>query len=151
MSSTVLLGIAAIALAGLFRTQTGLYPDTAQRLPVLLIWIIVGLALAMFAEAAWERSRRAKGRAVAGDDEPPPPMKPRVLALYGVAIAAYVWLIPIVGYLVTTTVFIAGVLLATHIVRPVSALVVAVGTTAFLWLLFIWTLSLPVPVLPFLS
>ena len=150
MNSTVVVGIAAIALAALFRTQTDLYPEIARRLPVLLIWIVVGLALLMFGELAWERSRRASGRAVA-DDQPLPPMRPKVLALLGVAIAVYVWLIPIVGSLVTTTVFVAGVLLATRIVTPARAVVIAIGTTAFLWLVFIWALSLPVPILPFLA
>lgn len=168
MNSTLVLAAASIALALAFRSQTGAYPEVAQRLPVLLIWVLVGLALLMIAEAVL-RHRQARqvqepaprepasgaaalpDRLLASDEEPLPPVNWPVVLGFAAAIAAYAALIPIVGYLVTTTVFIGGALLASRVVRPLSAILVALATTATVWAVFIWALSLPVPILPFLK
>lgn len=153
MNSTIVLGIASIALALVFRSQTGNYPEVAQRLPVLLIWIVVGLAAMMIAETVLRQrqARRLGHPPPGGDDEPPPPINWPVVLVFGLAIVAYVVLIPLVGYLVTTTAFIAGALLVSRILSPAKAILTAVGTTAAVWVIFIWALSLPVPILPFLK
>jgi len=153
VNSTIVLGIASIALAFVFRSQTGLYPEVARRLPVLLIWIVVGLAAMMIAETLLrQRQARRLGPPPPGsDDEPPPRINWPVVIAFGVAIVAYVALIPWVGYLVTTTVFIAGALLVSRILTPAKAILTAFGTTAAVWVIFIWALNLPVPILPFLK
>ncbi len=152
MNSTIVLGLASIALAAAFRTQTSDYPETAQRLPVLLIWLIIGLAVSMIAEDLMQR-RKASRAAVLPvvEDDAAPPVNWPVLAGFAVAIVAYVALIPLVGYLVTTTAFIAGSLLVSRIMPPVKAVLIGILATASVWVVFIYALNLPVPILPFLK
>lgn len=153
MNSTLFLGAAAIIFVLVLRTQTGAFPEVAQRLPVLLIWIIVGLAVLMFVEEFLKR--RAARRAAPGlpsiDEEALAPIKLRVVAAFGVAIVAYVILIPVVGYLITTPLFMAGSLLVARTVSPLKSILIGIGATAFVWFVFIWGLNLPVPILPFLK
>lgn len=153
MNSTLVLGTAAIIFALVLRTQTGAFPEVAQRLPLLLIWIIVGLVVLMFVEEFLKRraALRATPGLVSAEEEPLPPIRWRVLAAFGTAIVAYVVLIPVVGYLITTPVFLAGSLLVAGTVAPAKAVAIGVGATAFVWFVFVWALSLPVPILPFLK
>jgi len=153
VNSTIVLGIASIALAIAFRTQTDAYPATAQRLPLMLIWLVGVLAVMMISEDFFRRRRARQATPVqpASEDEPISPINWTALCAFGVAIVAYVTLIPVVGYLVTTTTFIAGSLLVSRIMSTTKALMIGILTTAGVWALFIWALNLPVPILPFLK
>ncbi len=153
MNSTIALGIASIALAILFRTQTDVYPAVAQRLPLLLIWIVGGMAVLMIAEDFFRRhqARRLPAAQLGTEDVAPARINWKALCGFGLAIIAYVALIPVVGYLVTTTTFIAGSLIVSRIMSPIKALTIGILLTAGVWALFVWALKLPVPVLPFLN
>lgn len=153
MNSTIVLGIASIALAIVFRTQTDAYPDVAQRLPLLLIWIVGAMAALMIAEDFFSRhqARKVSTTQPSSDDEATSPINWTALCAFGLAIVTYVALIPVVGYLLTTTAFMAGSLLVSRIMSPVKALLIGVLTTAGVWALFIWALHLPVSILPFLK
>ena len=153
MTSTLVLGTAAIIFALVLRTQTGAFPEVAQRLPVLLIWIIVGLAVLMFVEEFLQRraARRASVGLANADIEPLAPINLPVVAAFGAAIVMYVILIPVVGYLVTTPLFMAGSLLVARTLSPWKSILIGIGATAFVWAVFVWALSLPVPILPFLK
>lgn len=176
MNSTILVGVAALILAGVFYNQADGLPSVAQRLPVLLIWIVAGLAVLMIIEEI-RKQRRLKLEAslksaseanlsmtsdgVAAepevlitpddDDIPPEPINWKAAIPFTAALVAYVALIPTLGYIVTTIVFMTGVLLLGRTIRVSSAIFIAVGMTAFVWLVFIWTLGLPVPLFPWLT
>ncbi|MEO8280641.1 MAG: tripartite tricarboxylate transporter TctB family protein, partial [Ideonella sp.] len=130
---------------------------TAQRLPLLLIWIVIGMAALMIAEDILKRrqSRRAPAPvAVAladAEDDTVAAVNWPVLCGFGVAIVAYVALIPVVGYLITTTAFITGSLWVSKIMSPFKAVSIGILTTAGVWAVFILALNLPVPILPFLK
>ncbi len=172
MNSTILVGIAALVLTVVFHQQAADLPDVAQRLPALLIWIVAALAVLMILEEIL-KLRRQKLRpatsqdlaeapastmtpspsgtaaATAPNEDPPlPPIHWRVVIPFSLALAAYVWLISIVGYLLTTAVFMAAVLAFSRTVRIRTAVLVGLGMTAFIWVVFIWMLGLPVPLLP---
>ncbi|MCQ6258288.1 tripartite tricarboxylate transporter TctB family protein [Pseudomonas sp. Q11] len=154
MNSTIILGIAAILFALVFRAQTDIFPAVAQRLPVLLIWLVVVLAVMMIIEEVLKRrsARRAEAK---GDTQIDVDVLPAinwfVLSLFGAAIVTYVALISIVGYLVMTPLFITGTLLVSRTVSLLKAVMIGVIATALVWLVFIWALNLPVPILPFLK
>lgn len=161
MNSTYLSGIAGLILVGIFHRELGELPATAQRLPGLLIWIVGALAILMMLEEYW-RSRQARAgqrsdapvAAVAedaGDSTGNSGVSWRLGLGFSVATAAYVWLIPILGYPIATIGFVGGTLLASRIIRPVVAIVYALGATAFVWLVFIWALGLPAPIAPWLD
>ena len=154
MNSTILVGVASIFLAFLFRSQTDGLPAVAQRMPTLLLWVVAGLAVLMIVEDVVKR-RKAKhavtGTPAEDDDEPLPPIKWPVVCVFSIAIVAYVALIPVAGYMITTAVFIAGALVVARTMRLPKAVMVGVGTTIAVAAIFIWALSLPVPILPFLK
>lgn len=153
MNSTIVLGIISIALAIAFRTQTDAYPATAQRLPLILLWLVGALAVMMIFEDFFQRRQARQGSPAQpdSDDAPIAPIHWAALCAFAAAIVVYVALIPVVGYLVTTTTFITGSLLVSRIMAPAMALLIGVLTTAGVWALFIWALNLPVPILPFLN
>ncbi len=169
MNSTLALGIAAILFALTLNTQTDPFPDVARRMPVLLIWIVVGLALLMIMEELLTRRRAARAvpaedvakatqRPEAGDSVNPAipinltnPVNWAVLASFGAAIVAYVAFIPLTGYLLATPVFVAGSLLVSRTLPAFKAVLIGLAATLFVWAIFIWALNLPVPLLPSLG
>lgn len=153
MNSTLTLGIASIIFALVFRSQTENFPDVALRLPVLLIWLVCGLGVLMIIEEVLKRrhARSAIPGASIEEDEGLPPVNWFVLCLFGAAIVAYVALIPIVGYLIVTPMFVAGTLLVSRTLSPLKAILVGALATVFVWAIFIWALNLPVPLLPLLN
>lgn len=154
MNSALLVAVAAIVLAIVFGREAHGYPIEARRLPELLAWLVAGLAVLLLIEEGvkWRRRRRLEqGRTTPGAEELVAPATPVVwsaLVPFALAIGAYIWLIPIGGYLVTTLVFLGGALLVSRTVRPVTAVAVAAGLTGAIWLIFIWLLRLPIPLLP---
>lgn len=154
MRSALLVAVAAIALAVVFGREAAGYPVEAQRLPYLLSWLVGGLAVLVLVDEAfkWRRRRRiARGQLTVGAEavvEPMPAVVWSALIPFGLAIAAYVWLIPFAGYLLTTFVFLGGALLVSRTVRPVTALATAAGLTGAIWIIFVWLLRLPIPLLP---
>lgn len=153
MNSTIILGIATILFALVFRAQATNFPDVAQRMPVLLYWIVIGLAVMMIIEELLKRrtARRADPDVPVAQDDILPAINWLVVLMFSAAIIAYVVLIPIVGYLIMTPVFIAGTLVVSRTMSPVQAVLIGVIATAFVWFVFIWGLKLPVPILPFLK
>jgi putative tricarboxylic transport membrane protein len=156
VTSTVALGIVSIAFALILRAQTHNLPEDAQRLPVLLIWIVIMLGVLMIVEdllkrRAASRAKAGAASAVAGaaDVEPPlPPVNLPVLAIFGAAIIGYVALIPLAGYLLVTPLFVVGGLLASRTLGLAKSLLVGLCATALVWAVFIWALNLPVPLFP---
>lgn len=152
MNSTIVLGIASIVLALVFRAQAQDLPTEAQRLPSLLIWLVLALAAMMIVEEL-VKQRRVKRSAAASpdDDEPLAPINWPVLAMFGAAAIVYVALIPYAGYLLITPVFLAAGIWLSKTMGLTRSVLVGVATTAIIWGIFIWLLQLPVPLLPSLS
>lgn len=159
MYSALLLAVASIGVAVVFGNEAAGYPPEARRLPVLLAWIVAGLALLMMVEEVLKWRRRRK---LANTDAPndgsggeatsvPAPVVWSALIPFAITIGAYVAIIPIAGYLITTPVFLLGVLLVSRAVRPLTAVAVAIGMTGCIWAIFIWLLHLPIPLLPMSS
>lgn len=151
MNSAIILGIASIVLALVFRAQATGIPEVAMRLPVLLIWLVIGLAAMMIIEELLKRRKKGRAATVFADEEVLPPVNWPVLGVFGAAILAYVALIPIAGYLLITPIFISGGLLIGKAVSPTKAILIGLIATALVWAIFIWALSLPVQILPTLK
>ena len=176
MNSTFIVGIGSLILTGVFYYQLRSLPSVAQRLPGLLVWIVAGLALLMIVEEVLKQRRlrnasqdapaiepvqrhgheqvgvaAAAAPEIDDDDAPPEPINWKVLISFSVALVAYVALIDTVGYVITTVIFMAGVLFFSKTIRPLTAVLVSLGLTAFVWLVFVWALGLPVPLLPWLG
>lgn len=153
MNSTFVVAAAAIVFALVFRSQTADFPATAQRMPVMVIWIVIVLALLMVVEELLKRrlARRGGRPALADDDEPLPAINWPVMVSFSAAIVGYVALVPWAGYLLATPVFVGGGALLSKTLSWPKALLLGLGATAAVWLVFIWALRLPVPLLPALG
>lgn len=153
MNSTLILGVGAIGFALVFRSQSHDLPEQAQRLPVLLIWVVIALAVLMIIEELLKRrlARRNGGAVKLDDDEPLPPINWHVLVIFGAAAVAYVTLIPYLGYLVITPIFLIGGLLVSRTLSPLKAVLVGAVATGVVWAIFVGALSLPIPLLPSLN
>lgn len=149
MNSTFALAAAAIVFALVFHSQAQDFPATAQRMPVLLTWIVVALAVMMIAEELLKRRlSRRNGRPALADDAPLPAINWPVMGLFSAAIVGYVALVPWLGYLLATPLFVSGGALLSKTLGWPKALLLGLGATATVWAVFIWALSLPVPLLP---
>lgn len=156
MYSALLLAVVSIGIAVVFGSEAAGYPPEARRLPLLLAWLVSGLAVLMVLEEALKRRRRRRLVDADAADKgelatEPAPVVWSALIPFAIAIGAYIALIPIGGYLITTPVFLGGVLLVSRTVRPSTALAIAVVMTGVIWLIFVWLLRLPIPLLPLSS
>jgi hypothetical protein len=150
LNSTLILAAVAIVFALVFQTQAQDFPATAQRMPVLVTWIVIGLALLMIVEELLKRrlARRTGTPAGEQEDEPLPAINWPVMGLFSAATVAYVALVPWLGYLLATPLFVSGGALLSQTLRWSQALLLGLGATATVWGVFIWALKLPVPLLP---
>jgi len=153
VNSTIVIGAASIALALLFRSRAHGLPADAVRLPSLLIWIVIGLAVLMIAEELLKRrkARQAAGASQSAEDEPLAPINWPVLGAFGAGALAYIALIPYAGYLVVTPVYLICGLWFSKTLSPAKAVAVGAVITAVIWGVFIWLLQLPIPLLPALN
>lgn len=156
MYSSIIISVASIGLAVLFYTQAATYPLAAHRLPMLLAWVVGGLATLVIIEELIKARRRARiaqsapesGATVEGEDDGPKPIVWSAVIPFGAGILAYVTLIPYVGYIVVTPVFIALALAISGTLRWMTAIVVALAITALVWVVFIWALYMPIQLFP---
>lgn len=102
-------------------------------------------------EKAATQTAEDSGVPVADTEAPLDPINWKVFVSFSLTLFAYIWLIPVLGYIITTVTFIVGVLVFSRTIQPWSAILIAVGFTAFVWVVFVWALGLPVPLLPWLD
>jgi hypothetical protein len=148
VNSTLIVGVASIALALLFRAESSELPAAALRLPSLLIWVVVGLSVLMIAEELIKRRKARAGNPVHDDDEPLPPINWPALLIFSGASLLYIVLVPVAGYLVITPIFLIGGLALSKVTSLAKAVVIGGLTTVVIWAIFIWLLHLPIPLFP---
>ena len=147
----VIVALAGIGLVIFMWGEAANYPPTARKLPDLLGWAVLVLAVLAIAQELlqWGRARLAGE----GDAEaiPSSPVDWRGIGLgagFVALIVAYAWSIEIVGYMVATPLFLALPLIVLHPVRlPVAVLTIAV-VTAVIYGVFVWFLRLNIPLFP---
>ncbi len=151
------LGLFGLALAAVFFIDALGYPDAAAQMPLIYSVTVGLLSLAMLG-AELLRGRVARRRETepvasgdaAGPDADAVSAAPRyaVTAAVFVLAAAYVATISVLGYLLSTTLFMALALLLIRTVSLRFALIGSLVLMAVVCLVFIQFLGLPVPFLP---
>ena len=132
----------AVAVLGLWLSRN--YPTgTALRMgtgyvPRLLCWILLVLGGVVLIQGL-----RAKGTPASG-----PPLRLRPLLLIPLALVAFALTIERLGIIAAGTLLILIGGLASSESRPLEVLATAVALVLFTWGIFIWALSLPIPVWP---
>ncbi|WP_119680609.1 tripartite tricarboxylate transporter TctB family protein [Indioceanicola profundi] len=140
MIAIAALAGAGIALAATFFISAMSLPDTAAQLPQGLAIVVSLLAVGMIVQAWWARTHHHE------KIERPGRAGPAVA--FSLATIAYVAVLKFLGYFVATPIFIVGTMLFLRTLSPLKAILLAVGVSAFVWALFVWFLSLPVPMGP---
>lgn len=148
--SRLVLGVFGMALAAVFFVNAQGYPAAAAQMPLIYSVMVALLSLAMLlSELLRWRTTRARNsglKAVAEEST----VAPRYLVTAGVFALAvgYVAVIGLLGYLLSTILFMA---LALALIHTVSVRFSLIGTTVLLavvCLVFIQFLGLSMPFLP---
>ncbi|GAB4069032.1 tripartite tricarboxylate transporter TctB family protein [Ancylobacter sonchi] len=142
-------GLVLLALAGTYFWATGAIPDStledevgAVGLPHALTAALVLLGLILLVRGVLA----ARTEAAAGpEDEERDATLPRALGFLALG-AAYVLLLPYVGYLVAVALLIGGVALYEGAPRRWTVPVAALGGAAFYWAVFVKLLGVSQPV-----
>ena len=148
--SRLVLGVFGMALAAAFFVNAQGYPAAAAQMPLIYSVMVGLLSLAMLlSELLRWRTARARNSGLRADAEGGT-AAPRYLVTAGVFALAvgYVAVIGLLGYLLSTILFMA---LALALIRTVSVRFSLIGTTVLLavvCLVFIQFLGLSMPFLP---
>ncbi|WP_395454382.1 tripartite tricarboxylate transporter TctB family protein [Azospirillum melinis] len=139
------VAIAAIIVSRDFPT-TGLDSDVGPaRFPLIYAGILVVLS-AILVIGRLLPSRRNQERTAAERAQPATGFRFAPVAIGVVATAAYIYLISLVGYIPTTVVFLIGMMRLMGQRSWIRVPLLAVGITAFLYLIFLYGLQIPLPV-----
>ncbi|TWA72639.1 tripartite tricarboxylate transporter TctB family protein [Azospirillum brasilense] len=138
------VAVAAIVVSGGFPTMAGLDTDVGPaRFPI----IYAGALLVLSAILVIGRLMPKRGASA----EPAEPQAPAEVfrfhrvAIGVVATAVYIYMLSLIGYLPTTVVFLIGMMRLMGMRSWVRAPIIAVAVTAFLYLVFLYALQIPLP------
>ncbi|NUB15458.1 tripartite tricarboxylate transporter TctB family protein [Azospirillum brasilense] len=138
------VAVAAIVVSGGFPTMAGLDTDVGPaRFPI----IYAGALLVLSAILVIGRLMPKRG-APAAPAEPQAPAEAfrfHRVAIGVVATAVYIYMLSLIGYLPTTVVFLIGMMRLMGMRSWVRAPIIAVAVTAFLYLVFLYALQIPLP------
>ena len=143
----ITVAVAAIATALFMQAEAADYPRAASRLPVLLSYIVILLAVLAIGQVllGWRRDRAADQLEIVAL----PRWQEVAIGMSFVGlIVLYAWSIPRVGYLVATPLMLLAPIAA---LRPVGWRIAATTimvVTGVIWLVFVWFLNLPIPLYP---
>jgi len=148
MNKDLLSGLVLLLIAALYHRATGAIADStlsdevgATGLPRVLAYTLAGLGLLLVVRSLLV-ARRAGYTA---DPESQDARLPRAVGflLFG---AAYVAVLPLLGYLVSVALLIAAVTLFERAERPWAVPIVAIGGAALYWAIFVKLLGVHQPV-----
>lgn len=149
MNKNLISGVVLLAIAGIYYTWSTQIADStlsdevgAGGLPQVLSIILAALAIIMIVRALLVSPVRAA--AVGSDDEERDAPIPRAVGflLFG---AAYIFLVPFVGYIVATALMIGAVALYEGAPRTWVVIAISVGGGVFYWAVFVKLLGVHQP------
>jgi putative tricarboxylic transport membrane protein len=146
---TVAFAGAAVCFAVLFYVRSLTLPRAAAELPQILCALVFLLSLAMTAEAylAYRRAVFAVNGAASAKPGSGPFEGVNLgrAGVFVLLVAGYIFSMDRLGYFVVTPLFILVSFLFLRATRLRNVLIIAVGYTAFVYVLFVMFLHLPVP------
>ncbi|WP_226575102.1 tripartite tricarboxylate transporter TctB family protein [Acuticoccus sediminis] len=143
----IVTALAGIGLVLFMWYEASGYPPTAQKLPNLLGWVVLILAvLAIGQTLLARRAALAQGNAAA--TEPTSWRDIGIGAAFLGLIVVYAWSISTVGYMLATPVFLALPLIALRPVGLVPGVLTIAAVSAVIYGVFVWFLKLNIPLFP---
>jgi len=154
----ILFGMAIDAMAIVFLVDTLHMPRAAYQMPRIFIALILLLSVLMVAEQAIQLRKKttgdngngapdAEGNGLSGTDGGAVSTEisvPRIV-VFVLLIFGYILTINPLGYFIATPAFLVGALVFLKSTRLPWIAAIAVGFTAFVYLLFVLFLHMPVP------
>ena len=156
MTNTKKVSIAAVlatAFALIFLNKAVKLPKTAGYLPKILIALVILLSILMVIETHFKEKNNVKQKRRIDErseededsDDDKTPIDYKKAFLFGLMIAIYIFAMKPVGYFIVTPAF---VIIAYRYLKSTSwknTIIISVGFTLFVYLLFVLFLKLPVP------
>ncbi len=136
----ILFASASVGLALLFLFESRSLNASAAMFPRILIGVIILLAIIMSVQAIKEHKRKA-----GEETAPETPINYKRICVFLAILISYIALVEPLGYFVVTPVYIVAAFLYLRAVKPITAIVVSLGFTAFVFAVFVLLLHLPVP------
>ncbi|HEX2552315.1 MAG TPA: tripartite tricarboxylate transporter TctB family protein [Microvirga sp.] len=152
MNKDVLSGLVLLVIAGLYYAATGQIADStlsdevgADGLPRVLSILLASLGLLLLVRSLLAARAAPRLAAVAADGKEADARLPRALGflLFG---AAYVLVLPFLGYLASTALLIGAIALFERTERPSMVPVIAIGGAVLYWAIFVKLLGVNQPV-----
>jgi hypothetical protein len=143
----ILVAVTAIAITLFLQGEAEDYPRAAARLPTLLGYLVILLALLAIGQVllGWRRDRAEGTLSLVSM----PAWRDVAIGLaFAGLIVLYAWSIPVLGYLIATPLML---LVPVAALRPVgwkAATTTVVVVTGVIWIVFVWFLNLPIPLHP---
>ncbi len=133
----IICSICSLLFTLVLFTNSFKLPAVAKRLPVILCAVIVLLSLMIIAQALYEKK---KGNSKVGKK-----IDVKTVVLFAFIIAIYIFTIKPIGYFIVTPIFLIFMLRYLKTGPWLQSILIGVGFTLFVYLLFVLFLKLPVP------
>ncbi len=138
------------SLFAVFTVGLGLYffikafsmPSTAAHFPTIIAGLVFLLSASMVVEALRKVRRGGEAPGTTGTEGK---IQFTRVVTYVVLIAAYIFLIPRIGYFVVTPIFMILTYSYLRALGTFKVLLVSIGFSIFIYFLFVWFLKLPIP------
>lgn len=143
-----------ILLAAAFYFNSGSIPGSARTLPLILCGIVVLLSVILMLQALREakqetRQKNQSPQEEAQEKQKEEPVESKTnykrVILFTVLLIFYITLIEPVGYFIVTPIFLFACLYGLKVGKIGKILLISVGFTVFVYLLFVLLLRLPIP------
>jgi uncharacterized membrane protein YidH (DUF202 family) len=132
----------ALIFAWVFYYESLDLPKVAYQLPRRLTYLITILAIALIIESFYKYYQKTQ-------EEQQGKIQLTRTVLFAGSIALYIFTIDLLGYFITTPLFIFGTMYFLKSTKVRNILLISVGFTLFVYLLFVRFLNLPIPLGPF--
>lgn len=144
LAKTGIAAVLAIAFAVILYADTSKMTFAGYLLPRLLAAIIILLSLAMIVETWWCQRKSTDSECAAAEE----PINTKRAAVFVGFLLAYIVAISWIGYFIATPAFIVGSFFYLKSMNMKNTVLIAVGFTLFVYLLFVSFLQLPIPLGP---
>lgn len=151
-SKYIVASLAAIIFALIFFFNSLSLTPEGYYLPRIIIAIIILLSIAMFIESYknYKKPVAINKSDVENDSEEEEPSKINYKRafIFALLIAVYVFSIKPLGYFIITPIYVIATYLYLKATRLTTIIAISLGFTAFVYLLFVVLLKLPIPIGP---
>ncbi|MDI3533640.1 MAG: putative tricarboxylic transport rane protein [Thermosediminibacterales bacterium] len=135
----------AILLSIIFYIKTFSLPPEGYQFPRLLIAVVILLSIAMVIEAYFKLIKNAKKNVKTEKNKTEKNVNSLRVFIFGLLIGLYVFTIKPVGYFIVTPLYLAVVYLYLKSTSIRNIVLISLGFTIFVYLLFVKFLHLPIP------